>query len=125
MKVGSVLGKVNNLFLDTAPVIYFVEKNPVCQARVVPFFLALDQGPLAGCTSVITLAECLVQPTNLGLKAICQNFLNLIVHGNGITFKQLNHVCGQLAADFRARYGFPLPDCLHLAAASQAGCDGF
>ena len=38
MKIADALLGVTGLFLDTAPVIYYVEKNPVYTATVVPIF---------------------------------------------------------------------------------------
>ena len=51
MKISEHLQTVTQIFLDTAPVIYFVEKNPryVEVARVV--FDLIDSGSLSAVTS--------------------------------------------------------------------------
>ena len=46
--------------LDTAPLIYFMERHPTYLEIVRPFFVALDQGEFRAVTSVITLLEVLV-----------------------------------------------------------------
>ena len=57
MKVEESLEGVNNLFLDTAPVIYAVEGNPKYLQIVRRVFEAIDNGLLKGVCSPITLAE--------------------------------------------------------------------
>ena len=59
------LDSVHLIFLDTAPVIYFVEKNPSFAPKVQPIFDRLDNGKLSAVVSPITLAECLVLPYKL------------------------------------------------------------
>jgi hypothetical protein len=48
--------------VDTAPVIYFIEKYQPWVRSVKPFFQALDNGRFRAVTSSLTLAEVLVHP---------------------------------------------------------------
>jgi hypothetical protein len=48
--------------LDTAPLIYYIEENPVYLPLIAPFFHALASGELQGVTPTITLVEVLTQP---------------------------------------------------------------
>ena len=50
------------VFLDTAPIIYFVEKHPEYFAAANEVFRLIDAGRIGAVTSPITLAECLVHP---------------------------------------------------------------
>lgn len=52
--------------LDTAPVIYYVEKHPTYLELVTPVFNRIDAALLTAITSPVTLAECLVAPYRLG-----------------------------------------------------------
>lgn len=81
MIISEALHGVTRLFLDTAPVIYFVEKNPYYLNRVQPVFAQIDAGALTGITSPITLAECLVMPVRLGLIPLQEDFADLILRG--------------------------------------------
>ncbi|MFM7368982.1 MAG: VapC toxin family PIN domain ribonuclease, partial [Sphaerospermopsis kisseleviana] len=54
------------LFLDTVPVIYYVENHPQYQSSVNYVFHGIDSGLLSAVTSPITLSECLVYPYRLG-----------------------------------------------------------
>lgn len=51
MKIGEALRNVTRLFLDTAPVIYFVEKNEQYSAIVQTVFDRVDDGALQAVTS--------------------------------------------------------------------------
>lgn len=57
---------------DTAPVIYYIETNPVFISLVDPFFNALDQGKFQLVTSTITLLEVLIHPLRQGNTALAQ-----------------------------------------------------
>ena len=61
-KLKDILENVRSIFLDTAPVIYFVEKNEQFLSSVKTVFGLIDDGRLVAITSPITVAECLVQP---------------------------------------------------------------
>ncbi len=125
MKISAALTGVSLLFLDTASVIYQVEKNPVYFARVAAIFQAIDAGQLGAMTSPVTLAECLVHPLRLGLAPVQQAFLDTIVRGANTTFVEIGQAIGELAAQLRADYNLRLPDALQLAAALTNGCDAF
>ncbi len=62
IKLDDALAGVKNLGLDTAPIIYFVEKNPQYDELVTEVFRRIDNSMLVGITSVITFTEVLVQP---------------------------------------------------------------
>ncbi len=51
MKVADALEGVATLFLDTAPIIYFVERHPSYSQVVDRFFDAIDADALSGVTS--------------------------------------------------------------------------
>ena len=48
--------------IDTAPFIYFIEKNSVYLDILKPVFLEIDKGGIRAITSTVTLLEVLVQP---------------------------------------------------------------
>ena len=119
------LDTVNKIFLDTAPVIYFVEKNPSFATKVQPIFDRLDGGELKAVVSPITLAECLVLPYKLGTPKVAQIFTELLVNSPSVTFNPVDSVTADKAAELRARYNLTLIDAFQIATAMQAGCDAF
>ncbi len=125
MKLAERLESFRQVFLDTAPVIYFVEKNPVFSEKAQPVFSKLDQGILVAVVSPITLAECLVLPYKIPNSEIAQLFTDLLVNNENVLFHPIDEVIADQAADFRARYNISLTDAFQLAVAVQSGCDAF
>jgi predicted nucleic acid-binding protein len=124
MTINEALQGVTRLFLDTAPVIYFVEKNPHYLERVQPVFAQIDTGKLTAVTSPVTLAECLVAPMRLGLASLQQDFADLMLSGVNTLFVSIGEEAAGYAADLRVRYNLTLPDAFQAAVALTAGCDG-
>lgn len=125
MKVSERLDSIRQIFLDTAPVIYFVEKNPDFSEKVRSVFSRLDDGRLTAVVSPITLAECLVLPYKIPDREIAQIFSDLLVNNEGVLFYPIDEVVADKAADLRARYNLTLTDAFQIAIAIQAECDAF
>lgn len=125
LKLSERLQTVNRLFLDTAPVIYYVEGNERYLPLVQMVFDRLDAGLLTAVTSPITLAECLVIPYRLNRTDLRQAFTDLITGGNGAEFTPLDQTQAGLAAELRARYNLSLADAFQVATALNANCDAF
>ena len=79
MKVNNAIQGIRRLFLDTAPIIYYVENHPNYYELTKVIFDGIDEGLLLGVTSPITLSECLVYPYKLGLIALAQDFIYLFI----------------------------------------------
>ena len=120
MKISERLQSVARLFLDTAPIVYYVEKIPWPPDRQ-----QIDVGTLTAVTSPVTLAECLVSPIRLGLTTLRQDFLDLIHGGSNTVFVPFGADTARLAAELRVRYNLSLPDAFQVAAAMEGGCDAF
>ncbi len=125
MNLAKQLGKVKQIFLDTAPVIYFVEKNPDFALKAQEIFSRLDDGKLMAVVSPITLAECLVLPYKQENPDVAQIFTDLLVNSESVLFYPIDEITADKAADLRARYNLTLTDALQLAVAIQAECDAF
>ncbi len=125
MKVTEALRSIHRIFLDTAPVIYFVEKNPQHMDVLLPIFRSVDEGVVTAITSPITLAECLVVPYRKEMTTLQQDFTDLLVYGHHTIFVPLDQECAQQAARLRAEYNISLPDAFQIGVAIVAGCDAF
>ena len=119
------LKNVRCLFLDTAPLIYYVEKHPQYLKILKPVFGRIDKGFITAVTSPITLAECLIHPYRRGLVELQKDFTDLIVNGRNTVFITIDHTISQKAAQLRASYNLPLADAFQVATALSAGCDAF
>jgi|ERR687896_1235582 predicted nucleic acid-binding protein len=125
MKITERLQTVTKLFLDTAPVVYYVEEDTRYLALVDPIFDRLDAGTLVAVTSPVTLAECLVMPYHNNQVELQQIFSDLIVNGTNVLFASIDREMGRRAAELRARYNLSLTDAFQIAVALQSGCDAF
>jgi len=74
----SPLSGIRRLFLDSAPVIYYVERHPIYYSMLEPIFTQSEAGALTAIASPITLAECLTLPMRLGNRDVIEAFLELI-----------------------------------------------
>jgi len=125
MKVDDALKNITQIFLDTAPVIYFVEKHSLYFPLLENIFNRFDNGNLLAATSPVTLAETLIMPLRLNLAHLQKDFTDVITNGSNTTCFPIDTKIGQQAADLRARYNLPLTDALQIAVAINAGCDAF
>jgi predicted nucleic acid-binding protein len=117
------LGGTRLLFLDTAPVIYYVEGHPTYAPELQPVFAAIDRGEIVAVTSPITLAECLVLPFTDDNERAEALFFNLIV--KKAMFIGTDPSIAVAAAKLRASLGLSLPDALQIATATAVGCHTF
>ena len=85
MKISERLQAVTRLFLDSAPVIYAVEKHPRYVDLVRVALRRIDAGALSAVTSPVTLAECLIAPYRLGRTDVSQTFVDLVVYGSNVS----------------------------------------
>jgi predicted nucleic acid-binding protein len=125
VKVAQAIQDVSHLFLDTAPVIYYVQCNPTYSARADQIFDSIDAGILRGVTSPITLAESLIGPIRQRAAHARQNFFDLIVSGANMVFVALDQSIGERAAELRVQYNLGMSDAFQIAAALSAGCGAF
>jgi predicted nucleic acid-binding protein len=123
LKVRDALSGLSRIFLDTAPVIYYVEKHPIYDSLVTVAFNEIDNGNLVGIASPITLAECLVHPYRLGLTQLQQDFTNLILNSRNVHFDSVDQQIAIKATELRAQYNIGLLDAFQIAIALATNCD--
>jgi predicted nucleic acid-binding protein len=123
MRIRDALTGVSRLFIDTAPVIYFVERNPQFVNLVDPIF-ALLEADITAVVSAITLSECLVGAIHLGLADLEQAFVD-VLQQDEVVFVEINAAIAREVARIRVRYNLQLPDALQVAAALTASCEAF
>lgn len=125
MNLSDGLDSIRRIFLDTAPVIYFVEKNPVFASKVQNLFQRLDDSKLTAVISPITLAECLVVPYRQDQPAVAQAFQDLLTNSENVLLYSIDEIIATKAAELRARYNLTLTDAFQIAVAIHSGCDVF
>jgi predicted nucleic acid-binding protein len=117
------LTAAKRLFLDTAPVIYYMEANPRYLPTVDPVFNRLDRASLRCVTSPVTLAECLVGPYSKGDLRLAHACIERIVRGANTVFAVVDEARSTKAAELRARCNLSLPDAFQAATAIDMQCD--
>lgn len=125
MKLDEALIGVARLGIDTAPFIYFLERNPIYVDRVRDIFKRITQGRMIGISSVVTLAEVLVQPKQAGNSTLVQQYQRLLLRSRHFSLRAIDAISAEQAADLRSRYGIRIPDAFQIAAAIQSGCTAF
>ncbi len=125
MKIKLALTGVSRLYLDTAPVIYYIQGVTTFFPVVDRLFEKIETGTLSAIASPITLGECLVLPLKSGDTALQQSFTDLLTNTEWISLVNIDPKIGQQAANLRVRYGLKLPDALQIATAIASNCQAF
>jgi predicted nucleic acid-binding protein len=110
MKLNDALQGVNKVFLDTSPVIYYVEAVPAFAEVVRGIFTLIGKEQMQGVVSPVTLAECVTLPIRLGQVELRERFTDLLTATDGIVLVNIDAAIAQQAAELRIRYGLKLPD---------------
>jgi predicted nucleic acid-binding protein len=124
MELGRLL-KGKTVFIDTAPLIFFIEKNPKYSAIVKPVVALIDSGQAKGLTSTITLLEVLVLPLREGNKKLADAYRSILLSSKNLETCEISNAISEKAATLRAKYGFKTPDSIQLATAIIRRVDYF
>lgn len=116
---GSVVG------LDTAPLIYFIEKHPGYLPLLLPFFEALESGEIQVVTSTLTLTEVLVHPYRDGNRTMAEQYFQTLLNARNLRTIPLSPAIAAEAARLRAAYQLKTPDAIQLATAKEEGATAF
>ncbi len=121
--VASLRGKT--VGLDTAPIIYFIEGNPLYVEMMRSFFMAVQKDEFAVVTSTITLLETLVVPLRHGNINLAQQYRNILLRTKGHTTISLYPNIAEEAARLRASYNIRTADSIQIATAIVGGASFF
>jgi predicted nucleic acid-binding protein len=116
-------GKI--IFLDTAPLIYFIEKNIRYIDVIKPIIALIDSQQAKGMTSTITLLEVLVLPLREGNKKLADKYKTILLSSSDLETCEISNAISERAAVIRAKYGFKTPDAIQLATAIVRKADYF
>jgi len=112
--------------LDTAPLVYLIERHPEYLPILEPLFAAIDSGSIEAVTSGLTLLEVLVVPYRAGDLALAERYEALLTQSRGLRLVELDRPILRLAAHLRATFRtLRAPDALQAAVALSTGCSAF
>ncbi len=111
------------IFLDTAPIVYYLEKNELYYHNMKKFWKEYDDCDYI--SSAVTVTEYLTYPYQQNNGEMVNAFY-IFIDGMDIDIKSINKAIAEKAARIRAEYKFfKTMDALQLATACIYGCDLF
>lgn len=125
MKIASAFERVQRLYIETAPFIYYIEEHPAYITQMDAIMEVVESKPIEVFSSVITLTEVLYQPVKMGNRKLEQEYRDILVNSGSYRLIPVNLQIAESAADLRVRHGLRTPDALHVASAIHARCDAF
>ena len=115
----------DTVYLDTAPIIYYVEDISPYADLLEPVFQAVKSGTLRACTATLTLAETLVVPYRKKNVVLLEKFEALLTKTPDLTLLPLTPDIARETAKIRAEFAIKTPDAIQLATARINGIDRF
>ncbi len=113
------------VFIDTAPIIYFLENSPLYMESMEKFFSRCVKEHIQIVTSTLTIEEYLVLPYSYGKMEYVDNFKRFIEYMD-IEVVDIDAEIAEQGAKIRGQYkNFKAMDALQIAAAVAKKCDMF
>ena len=126
MTLSEELIRIKSIFIDTAPIIYYIEAHPQFGPLAKEVVSAFQSGDLNAYSSVITLAEVLPKPVERGDEKLARQFVEFLKHGRNLTLIEISEGTAEAAGQLRGRYSFlKTVDAIQLAAAIEVGTEVF
>lgn len=113
------------VFIDTAPIIYFLENSSIYMESMKKFFTGCMKEHIQIVTSALTIEEYLVSPYSNGKMEYVDNFKRFIEYMN-IEVVDIDSSIAEQGAKIRGQYkNFKAIDALQIATAIVKKCDMF
>ena len=121
--MGIKLHPGQSVFLDTAPLIYFIEENERYLKALTDFFDDVTTGNVMLITSMMTYIEVLTLPEKRGQSKLAGRYREFLTNSEQISIHPLTVPVADAAIRFRAHDGLRTPDAIQLATAQVCGVD--
>ena len=126
MSLTEELAKIPSVFIDTAPIIYYIEAHPKYGPLVSEIVKAFQSGKLVAFSSVITLSEVLPKPIKAKNETLTREFSNFLKAGKNISMLAITADIAELAGRLRGRYTFlRTMDAIQIAASLEVKAAAF
>ena len=126
MSLADELARIPSVFIDTAPIIYYIEAHPQYGPLVSDIVKAFQSGKLMAFSSVITLVEVLPKPSEAGNETLARQFSDFLRTGKNISMLEITADIAELAGRLRGRYTFlRAMDALQIAASIEVKAAAF
>jgi predicted nucleic acid-binding protein len=117
--------KGQRVCIDTAPIIYFIEKHEKYLNVLRPLFAEIDAANIEAITSTITLLEVLVQPLRTKNERLAERYRDILLYSEGLTTFEVLHEVSEMASKLRAKYSIKTPDAIQIAVGVLYGANKF
>ena len=126
MNLTQELSQIDSIFIDTAPIIYYIEAHPQFGALAKKVVDLCQSGRLKAFSSVITIAEVLPKPIQKGEDELAQKFIEFIKFGQQINLIDISVDIAEQSGRLRGQYpSLRALDALQISAALNIGADAF
>lgn len=125
MYVSEIFEISDRLYFDTAPLIYYIERNKRYFEPMDAIVEHIESHSLTCVSAVITLTEVLVHPIREGAEDVEQKYRDILTQNAILQLMPVTIQVAELAARLRVNYNLRTPDALHMAAAIVSGCGVF
>ena len=126
MKLSEELARITSVFIDTAPVIYYIQAHPKFGPLAKEVVSAFRSGNLFAYSSVLTLTEVLIKPIEINDEPLARKFADFLKHGRHFLLIEISEGIAETAGRLRGRHPFlKTIDALQLAAAQEVRAEAF
>jgi predicted nucleic acid-binding protein len=126
MNLTETFDQIRTVFLDTAPIIYFIEAHDKFGPLVMQIVKLMNGDRVQAFTSVLTLSEVLSKPVELGNDELAEKFKTYLKNGNNLVLLPITETIGEAAGVLRGKHPqLKTVDAVQLAAAIDIGADVF
>lgn len=121
--MGIKLENLSQVFLDTAPFIYYFEENPDYIEVMTDFWEQVYQYGISVITSIITYVELLTLPEKEGDSQLAARYRESLTNSDHIAVYPLNLLVADKTVKYRAEFNLKTPDAIQLATAEVCGAE--
>ena len=121
MKLADEIPDGASVLVDTSPIIYVFEGNPLA-AQFEGVFADIESGRIQAIVTPITIAEVVCGPMRAGNEALAERYRYALCTGSGWVLREIDADIAMLAARLRLQHRIKLPDAIQLATAVHEGC---
>jgi predicted nucleic acid-binding protein len=126
MSISDELAKVDTIFIDTAPIIYYIEAHPQFGPLTMEIVNAFQSGKVVAFSSVITLAEVLPKPIEAKNERLAKKFIEFLKYGKNLSLVEISIEIAEKAGRLRGSYPeIKAMDAIQISAAIDVGADVF
>ncbi|MFN3531682.1 MAG: type II toxin-antitoxin system VapC family toxin [Candidatus Brocadia sp.] len=126
MTLSDKLSQINTIFIDTAPIIYFIEAHPKFGLLTMGVVEAFQTGKINAFSSVLILTEVLSKPIETGDQKLAKRFSDFLKYGKNLRLVEISVSIAERAGKLRGQCsGLRTIDAIQVFVATNIGVDAF